>query len=484
MVLFNSYIFILLFLPLALTGYFLLNHFKRYALAKAYLLGMSLWFYGYFNAAYLPVILLSIGLNYLFSLILLREKTGRAVRRLVFAGGLLANIGVLFYFKYFDFFIENLNAALKTDFNLLHLILPLGISFFTFQQLAFLIDSYRKDVPGYSFLDYALFVAFFPKILQGPIALHGEMIPQFMDASRKSFNYENFSKGLMALAFGLAKKVLIADTFGKLVSWGYADVGALDTTSALLVMLAYTLQIYFDFSGYCDAASGICSMLNIELPINFDSPYKALTVYDFWKRWHITLTRFFRTYIYFPLGGSRKGTLRTYLNIFLIFFVSGIWHGANWTFVLWGALHGLAMVLNRIFKKRIDRLHPALSWMATFAFVNITWVYFRAASVSEANLFLGRILSMSLEPVKKAVMELFVLPEFAFVFQLLHTSKPLWLMLAFFAFAMFAILGMKNTNERMNTFKPTFRMSLTTGILLVWSILSFGGVSTFLYINF
>ena len=150
----------------------------------------------------------------------------------------------------------------------------------------------------------------------------------------------------MAVAFGLAKKVLLADTFGKLVDWGYADVGALDTVSALLVMLAYTLQIYFDFSGYCDVASGICSMLNIELPMNFNSPYKALTVYDFWKRWHITLTRFFRTYIYFPLGGSRKGTLRTYFNIFLIFFVSGIWHGANWTFILWGALHGVAMVLN------------------------------------------------------------------------------------------------------------------------------------------
>lgn len=482
--LFNSYLFILLFLPIAVTGYFLLNHFKKYDLAKVFLLGMSLWFYGYFNVKYLPVILLSIGLNYLVSLFLLREGSRQGIRRLVFIISLLANIGVLFYFKYFDFFLENLNAALKTNFNLLHLALPLGISFFTFQQLAFLIDSYRRDVPKYPFLDYALFVAFFPKILQGPIALHGEMIPQFLDTSRKSFNYENFAKGLMAIAFGLAKKVLLADTFGKLVDWGYADVGALDTVSALLVMLAYTLQIYFDFSGYCDTASGICSMLNIELPINFDSPYKALTVYDFWKRWHMTLTRFFRTYIYFPLGGSRKGTLRTYFNIFLIFFVSGIWHGANWTFILWGALHGIAMVLNRVFKKQIDRLHPALSWLATFAFINVTWVYFRAASVSEANLFFRQIFQMDLAPVKKAVMDVFVLPEINFVFQLLQTFKPLWVMLVFLAFAMFAILGMKNTNERMNRFKPSLPMSLVTAVLLVWSILSFGGVSTFLYINF
>lgn len=445
---------------------------------------MSLWFYGYFNIRYLPIICLSILANYLISLFLLKEQVGQMPRRLMLAFALLLNIGSLFYFKYFDFFVENLNAALKTDFNLLRLALPLGISFFTFQQIAFLIDSYRRGIPRYPFLDYALFVAFFPKIMQGPIALHNEMIPQFAQPDRKVFQYENFSKGLLALALGLGKKVLLADTFGKLVDWGYADVGALDTTSALLVMLAYTLQIYFDFSGYCDTATGICCMLNIDLPMNFNSPYQALTVYDFWKRWHITLTRFFRTYIYFPLGGSRKGALRTYLNVFLIFFISGIWHGANWTFILWGALHGFAMVLNRLLKKRIDQLHPALSWLATFAFINVTWIYFRAASVTEANLFLKQILAMDFAPIQKSMMELFVLPEFDFVFQLLDISKPLWVMGLFFAFGMFAILGMKNTNERLKSFKPSIRASVVTAALLAWSILSFGGVSTFLYINF
>lgn len=176
--------------------------------------------------------------------------------------------------------------------------------------------------------------------------------------------------------------------------------------------------------------------------------------------------------------------MRTYFNIFLIFFVSGIWHGANWTFILWGALHGVAMVLNRIFKKQIDQLHPALSWLATFAFINVTWVYFRAASVSEANLFLRQILHLNLAPIQKAAMDVFVLPEFDFIFQLFHTSRPLLLMAAFFAFALFAILGMKNTNERMNRFKPSAPLSLVTAVLLVWSILSFGGISTFLYINF
>ena len=376
-------------------GYFLLNHFHKYQLAKVFLLGMSLWFYSYFNVKYLPVILLSIGLNYLAGIFLLREGPGKAVRRLVFLSALLVNIGALFYFKYFDFFLENLNTALKTDFNLLHLALPLGISFFTFQQLAFLIDSYRRDVPKYPLLDYALFVAFFPKILQGPIALHSEMIPQFQEAARKSFCYENFSKGLMAVAFGLAKKVLLADTFGKLVDWGYADVGALDTVSALLVMLAYTLQIYFDFSGYCDVASGICSMLNIELPMNFNSPYKALTVYDFWKRWHITLTRFFRTYIYFPLGGSRKGTLRTYFNIFLIFFVSGIWHGANWNFIFWGLYFFVLLMIEKTFLLKHLEKSRILSHIYVIFLVMISWAIFALSDMSLLGELFVRMFSLN-----------------------------------------------------------------------------------------
>ena len=228
-----------------------------------------------------------------------------------------------------------MNYAAKTNFGLLGLALPLGISFYTFQQLSYVIDAYRRECEQYSLLEYAAYVSFFPQLIAGPIVYHDELIPQF----RKKFsslNYTNLSKGIYAFALGMAKKVLIADTFSKVVVVGYTDVGALNMVSALIVMVCYSLQIYFDFSGYCDMALGIGYLFDMELPINFNSPYKAASIVEFWDRWHMTLTRFFTKYVYIPLGGSRRGRVRTYVNIFIVFFVSGIWHGANWTFLLWG----------------------------------------------------------------------------------------------------------------------------------------------------
>lgn len=208
---------------------------------------------------------------------------------------------------------------------------------------------------NYSFLNYVLFVTFFPKIIQGPIALHYEIIPQFDDEKNRKINSENMAKGIMAFAFGLAKKVLIADLFGNVANIGFENVAELNTLTALITMFAYTIQIYFDFSGYCDMATGIALMFNIKLPMNFNSPYKATTITDFWKRWHITLTRFFTQYVYIPLGGNRKGKIRTYINVLIIFLLSGIWHGANYTFIVWGILHGVGSVITRIFKDRIEK---------------------------------------------------------------------------------------------------------------------------------
>ena len=207
-----------------------------------------------------------------------------------------------------------------------------------------------------------MFVTFFPQLVAGPIVLHSEIVPQFADKKKKKLNADNFAKGIMAFSFGLAKKVLIADTLGKVVNWGYLDVGALDRTNAIIVILCYTLQIYFDFSGYCDMATGIGKMFNIDLPMNFNSPYRAVTILDFWNRWHMTLTRFFTRYVYIPLGGNRKGKLRTYINVFIVFTVSGIWHGANWTFIVWGMVHGLFNIFTRIFKKYIDKLPKFINW--------------------------------------------------------------------------------------------------------------------------
>lgn len=304
--LFNSYIFVFLFLPICILGYFSLNHLGQKMLAQIFILCMSLWFYAYFNLKYLLIILVSIIGNYMFYL-LLNKDGDRIGRKLFLFMALAMDIGILFYFKYYNFFLENINIMWKQDFALKTILLPLGISFFTFQQISFVIDAYKGEIPKYGFINYASFVTFFPQLIAGPIVTHDELIPQFMDESKKQFSWDNFAEGIYIFTFGLSKKVLLADTFGNAANWGFANAAGLDTTNAVLTMLSYTFQIYFDFSGYCDMAIGIGKMMNIDLPLNFNSPYKALTITEFWSRWHMTLTRFFTKYIYIPLGGNRGG---------------------------------------------------------------------------------------------------------------------------------------------------------------------------------
>ena len=490
--LFNSYVFVLAFLPIVLLGYFGLNHFNKYGAAKVFMILASLYFYGFFNWWYLLIIVSSVCFNYLFSRIMLSKKSGKVLRGSVFALALIMNIGSLFFFKYYDFFISNVNTLFNTDIPLLHILLPLGISFFTFQQLSYIIDSYKKDknISAYTFIDYALFVTFFPQLIAGPIVTHDEMVPQFADKRKKEFNSDNFAAGLYGFAIGLGKKVILADAFGVLVTYGFSNIPDLGTVNAVIVMLAYTFQIYFDFSGYCDMATGIGRMMNIDITMNFNSPYKAVNILDFWKRWHITLTRFFTRYLYIPLGGSRNGTARTYINILIVFLVSGIWHGANWTFIIWGLLHGLAQVLTRIIDKttgiysqRKSKVITVISWMITFLFVNLTWVIFRAESLSQAGAFFEQIFHFTgLIPDVKMLNTMYyggfeligrVIPKFNLI-----------VVIGYFVFAMFACIKMKNTNERLTTFNPTYPKVLLTSGLLFWCIMSFAGVSTFLYWNF
>ena len=283
--------------------------------------------------------------------------------------------------------------------------------------------------------------------------------------------------------------MLIADVFGNAANWGFANVEALDATNALLTALAYTIQIYFDFSGYCDMAIGIGRMMNIDLPVNFDSPYKALTITEFWDRWHKTLTRFFTRYIYIPLGGSRKGTLRTYVNVMIVFLCSGFWHGANWTFVLWGLLHGLFSVITRHFKPVITRLPKALNWCITFSFIAFTWVLFRADSIDHAAALLNRLFSGEFGPVSSSISSVFLLPEFEFllgpirVFGFLENNPALTAAI-FFGSTMLLVLRAKNAYAHM--LEDPIRMShlFRCLILLIWCIYSFASVSTFLYFNF
>lgn len=299
--LYNSYIFILAYLPIVLIGWYALNHFKIYNAALGWLVMSSLFFYGYFNWSYLPIIVISIIVNYVLSMLIIPDtkyRLGNKTRRVILILGLFGNVGVLFYYKYFDFFAENINALFKTNISMLNLLLPLGISFFTFQQISYIVDSYKGKQSKCSILEYAIFVTYFPQLIAGPIVLHSEVIPQFQNKENRRFNSDNFAKGLCAFSIGLAKKVLVADTFAKVADYGFANIEGLGTINALIVMLSYTFQIYFDFSGYCDMATGIGKFFNIDLPMNFNSPYKAVTITDFWKRWHMTMTRFFTTYIY------------------------------------------------------------------------------------------------------------------------------------------------------------------------------------------
>lgn len=484
--LFNSYIFIFLFFPLVLIGYYGLGRAGLYKPVLAFLTGMSLWFYGYNDIHYLAILVISILINY--GIVTLMSHLENRGRKTCLAAGILLNTGILFYFKYYDFFTENVNAVLKTDLPLLNLVLPLGISFYTFQQLSYVIDAYKKECENYSFLEYAAYVSYFPQLIAGPIVYHSELIPQFRDSANRKLKFENLSRGLYAFALGLAKKVLIADTLSKVVTVGYDNIPELNTFSTLLVMICYSLQIYFDFSGYCDMAYGLAYMMNIKLPVNFNSPYKAGSVSEFWDRWHMTLTRFFTKYVYIPLGGNRKGKTRTYINVMIVFLVSGLWHGANWTFILWGALHGIISVFEKAVNRSALRIPKWLKTGVSFLFVTFAWSLFRAPSITDALLLWRQLFhgGFSLyQPIRDKFLELI---EVSLLYRLglsgILEAYP-WLVLTVFAVILLAAcFFMKNTQEKVSEMKYSVRKYLVVVVLMVWSILSLSEISEFLYFNF
>jgi alginate O-acetyltransferase complex protein AlgI len=305
-------------------------------------------------------------------------------RKLLLIFAILVNISLLGYFKYTDFLIENFNMVSGSDIQLINLTLPLAISFFTFQQIAYLVDSSKQEVRECDFLNYAVFVTFFPQLIAGPIVHHKEMMSQFSNIRTKVINYRNIIKGLFICSIGLFKKIVIADTFAIWATTGFDTATTLTFFEAWATSLSYTFQLYFDFSGYTDMAIGLALLFNIRLPINFNSPYKAVNIQDFWRRWHMTLSRFLRDYVYIPLGGSRKGEFRTYNNLLATFIIGGIWHGAGWTFIFWGLMHGIALVIHRAWTKLGFRLWGWLGWLITFNFVNVTWVFFRAEEWNDA----------------------------------------------------------------------------------------------------
>ncbi len=510
--LFNSFDFILLFLPMCLLGYFGLNHYKRYQSAKAFLLGMSLWFYGYFHVSYLLLLLGSIVVNYLLYRKIRNKRYSeqnkgnagaqeeqRSTKRVHSAAwrytalGVVLNLLVLGFFKYTDFFLENVNALFGMHVPMLGILLPLGISFFTFQQVGFLVDVYRGKTGDYAFLDYAVFVSFFPQLIAGPIVTHDELIPQLANVEKKKLNAEHFSAGCVCFIVGLAKKILIADVMGRAVGYGYGNLEALNTAGALIVMLAFYVQIYFDFSGYSDMAIGLGKMFNLELPVNFESPYKARTVREHWKGWHMTLTRFFTEYVYIPLGGSWRGSFYTYRNTLIVFLLSGIWHGAGWGFVVWGLLNGLGIVLCRVCEKPIAvicrrKIGSALLWFANMLFISISWVFFKSENLHTAAAFFKRLFTGGGGMPQAGLLQNFRQEEFWYVLKVLRIDQSgygdLLLCIAYFLVAFVLLLVFPNVRKYMQNWKPRVGMAIILAILFIWSFVSLSGVSTFLYYNF
>ena len=484
--LFNSWLYLFLFLPLVAIVYFRLNHLRLVKAGTTWLVLASLVFYSYWNPKYLFLILASIVINYsIGSRIATRRSEGRSSGHLL-GLGVATNLGLLGYFKYTGFFIRNASLAFNLDLHAPDIVLPLAISFFTFQQIAFLVDINRGRTSRPAPSDYLLFVTFFPQLIAGPIVHHREMMPQFSTLRNKLFRPGNLALGIHMIAIGLFKKVVVADSLSGWVQTGFSSTGEIGTLAAWGVSLGYTLQLYFDFSGYMDMALGSARIFNIRLPINFDSPYKSMNIQDFWRRWHITLGNFLKDYLYIPLGGNRVSNLRNIGNILITFLLGGLWHGAGWTFVVWGGLHGLAVVIHGLWKRTGIRLPAILAWGTTFLFVNAAWVFFRAETLGGAM----RILKSMVDPAKlrlpsalEPVLGSFVpgCVQFGNAFQGAEATPGTYaLALAALATVLFA----RNSHYWSSTFKPTYWRAAATAVLLLTSLLSLHKPTEFLYFQF
>jgi alginate O-acetyltransferase complex protein AlgI len=485
--LFNSHIFIFLFLPISVIVFFFLNRMRLIEASKGFLVLASLFFYSWWNVLYLPLILVSMLFNYIIGTSLTKNKEHRKVsKKYLLTIGILIDLGLLGYFKYMDFFIANLNFIVGTRIPFFHLALPLAISFFTFQQITYLVDSYRNETKEYDFLQYAIFVSFFPQLIAGPIVHHKEMMPQFSNLHNRIINYKNISLGLYIFSIGLFKKVILADTFSVWATNGFDNATLLTFFEAWFTSISYTFQLYFDFSGYTDMAIGAALLFNIKLPINFNSPYKATSIQDFWRRWHITLTRFLRDYVYIPLGGNRKGNLKTYTNLLATFIIGGIWHGAGWTFIFWGFLHGLAITIHRIWNQLGFRLNSFIGWFITFNFVNIAWIFFRAKSWGDALKVLKGMIGLNGVVLPSLLSsKLAFLSQYGVLFgkwlENIGGSRvtSLWLF-----FVLMLVMFFNNSIEMKDKLELNYRTSIFSGIIFSYSILSLNKVSEFLYFNF
>jgi D-alanyl-lipoteichoic acid acyltransferase DltB (MBOAT superfamily) len=425
--LFNSSVFLFLFLPITLIVFLcLLKHQKRNLLV-AWLVLASLFFYAWWDPAYLILIVFSMVFNFSLGKLILLKKHDK----LLLGIGVTINLAVLGYFKYTNFLVDQINLHASTNFNVETIILPLAISFFTFQQIAYLVDAKRGLTSEYSFLHYALFVTFFPQLIAGPIVHHKQMLPQFENVQNAKFDYMNIAIGLSVFSIGLFKKTVLADGIAPYANLVFAQAEAGEPISMFVAWggaLAYTFQLYFDFSGYSDMAIGIARLFGIVLPLNFYSPYKSLNISEFWSRWHITLSNFLRDYIYIPLGGKKLGEFIRYRNLLVTMLLGGLWHGAGWNFLIWGALHGSYLTIQKIWSLYCpsvaiipSSLKKFLAWTITFIAVVYAWVLFRATSLDGAITLMSAMTGMQEVSIPNAI---FVrLDSFHPLFELLNITS-------------------------------------------------------------
>ncbi|ARN74094.1 MBOAT family O-acyltransferase [Oceanicoccus sagamiensis] len=522
--LFNSYEFILVFLPLVLIGFYLLGNGGFGRAAISWLVLASFFFYGWWNPAYLILIVTSMLFNFTIGSWLGRDDDNR-YRKLLLIIGILGNLLLIGYYKYANFIIDNVNYITESNYHLEKIILPLAISFFTFQQITYLVDAYRHETKEYNFLHYCLFVTFFPQLIAGPIVHHKEMLPQFAQKDIYRFKHVNLAVGLTIFALGLFKKVVLADNIAVYASpvFSAAEQGqSLTFFEAWVGALSYTFQLYFDFSGYSDMAIGAARMFGIRLPLNFNSPYKSLNIIDFWRRWHMTLSRFLRDYLYIPLGGSRKGSYRRHVNLMATMLIGGLWHGAGWPFIFWGFLHGTYLVINHTWRSVMTKagfydsdstwIGRRTAQLITFIAVVVAWVFFRAETFAGAQQVLAGMAGLNGVTVPASALGTLNkvmgfgdmlanagLTYSADAMVLLQGDNRIIQLLLLFIIA----LIMPNTHEYMEKFKPVFdmqsiqynaRYKINWNGHWVWAllitpvaffcILSLGNVSEFLYFQF
>ncbi len=475
---FSTYIFVFVFLPIVLLLYFGMSRFVSRKVQHCFIILASLVFYGYNNISYVPLILTSVFVNYALATSI--ERSQKAIyRKLFFVGGILFNIGLLGYYKYYDFFLENINIAFDTHFVLKGILIPLGISYYTFQQIVFLISVKNREEKVPDIVDYTLFITFFPQLVAGPIVFSQDVMAQYQNDKNRFFNIDNFSKGLFIFVIGLFKKAVIADTLVIFTDNAAYNPEGLSFGAAWVGSLAYTFRLFFDFSGYSDMAIGLGKMMNIDLPVNFYSPYKSKSITEFWKRWHITLGRSLFRIVYIPLGGNRKGLTRTCINLFIVFFVSGIWHGAAWTFVIWGIMHGVVRVFEKLTEKQLDRIPDLIRIFFTFIFVNAAWVLFSSSTMEVALTILQKMFipdAIAFDGIGiLAYNSTLAYPD---ILRIIFVVS----VLLFAAFLSFFVP--KNSIDLYNEFKPKKRNAIAIAFLFSIAVIHFSKVSSFIYFNF